>query len=119
MKHVLMQVLLQSSEAGQCGTTASCDASVPLSDISLSFSNPTVAAGEETGIEMSMLVTVPIAENQTIDVSLSGFSAPDYISDIQLDTAVFQTDSLFLTNDVPSMPPPSLIGCIRDNTADR
>ncbi len=92
---------------------------MPLSDISLSFSSETVAAGEETGIEMSMLVTVPIAENQTIDVSLSGFTAPDGISNIQLDTAVFFTDSLFLTNDVPSMPPPTVLGCIDDNIADR
>jgi hypothetical protein len=107
---------MPSSAAGQCGTTSSCDTSVPLSDISLAFSSST--AGEESGIEMSMLVTIPINENQTIDVGLPGFTAPDF-SGIQLDTAVFKQDPLFFTNIVSPMPPWTLLGCINDDLTTR
>jgi hypothetical protein len=114
-----MQVLISSSAAGQCGATATCDASVPVTDISLTFSNSTVLAGDEVGVTLSMLVTVPVAESQTIDIGLQGFTATNLQSDFAFDTASFEADPLFSVNELPLMPAWMLLGCIKDDLTGR
>ena len=112
------QVLLSSSAAGQCGATAMCDASVSISDVSLTFDSLTVVAGGKTGLKFSMVVAVPIQPDQTIDVGLPGFSTSGMI-DFSFDTMSFETDSAFLLNDVRSIPVWSKLGCIRDSATTR
>ena len=111
-------MLLSSSAAGQCGATAMCDASVSISDVSLTFDSSTVVVGEETGMQISMVVAMPIQPDQTIDVGLPGFTASNVV-DFSFDTTSFETDPAFLLNDVRSMPAWTLLGCIRDSTTTR
>ena len=67
---------------------------------------------------VSILVTVPILEDQTIDISLAGFTSSS-VDDFAFDTAVFQADPVFLLNDQPPMSSWTQLGCIRDNLAER
>ncbi len=112
------QVLLSSSAAGQCGATAMCDASVSISDVSLTFDSSTVVAGEETGMQISMVVAVPLQPNQTIDVGLPGFTASNMI-DFSFDATSFETDPAFSLNNVRSIPVWTKLGCIYDGAATR
>jgi hypothetical protein len=117
--HIHMQILLSSSAAGQCGSSATCDASVPITDMSLSFDNATLVAGDPTGISIDMLVTVPIQKNQTIDVVLSGFTTSGFLGDFSFDVTEFRKDSAFVLNSVPTVPGWTRLGCVSDKTSKR
>ncbi len=116
--YCLTQVFLQSSAAGQCGATALCDISVPIADISLEFDSSSLAAGEESGLEISMLVTVPITKSQTIDIGLPGFTAPDF-ADAEFDSTTLVADPLFSSNERPVIPALKPLGCIQDTLSKR
>ncbi len=115
---IYLQVLVPSSSAGQCGSTAICEASVPISDVTLTFEGSTVVAGEKTDMQMSMLVAVPILTNQTIDVALPGFTASG-VTSFSFDTTSVETDPAFVLNNARSIPAWSKLGCIRDVGARR
>jgi hypothetical protein len=95
-----------------------CDASVSINDVSLTFDSPTVVAGEQTGMQMSMLVAVPVQPEHTIDIALPGFTASD-LTDFSFDTTSFETDPAFLLNTVRSIPAWTKLGCIYDSATTR
>jgi hypothetical protein len=105
-------VLLPSSAAGQCGQTPTCEAVIPITEFSLSFDTLTPVAGDETDIEMSMLVSAPISEGQAINVLLPGFTASD-VTDFTFQMAETTADSVFLLNDLPSVSTYTSLGCIQ------
>jgi hypothetical protein len=107
------QVVLSSSSPGQCGATATstCNAAVPITDISVQFNNASVVAAGEVGMDIGMTTTVPIGINQTISIALSGFSSN--ITDIEFgDAAAFTQDYAFTLNTEAPRPTQVLLGCI-------
>jgi hypothetical protein len=100
-------------------TSPTCESSVPISDMSLSLDNTTLVAGDATGIQIEMLVNVPIQKNQTIDVVLAGFTASGLTSDFTFDVTEFEKDSEFVLNSAPSVPAWTRLGCVSDKSSGR
>ncbi len=112
-----MQVILSSSSAGQCGSVPVCEPFVPVTDMSLGFHSTAPDAGDEVGMDVEMLVAVPIPQTETIDIGLPGFTASN-LKEFEFESATFQTDPAFM-NDPPPVPAWKPLGCIHDSMLNR
>jgi hypothetical protein len=112
------QVALSSSSAGSCGSTPTCEPSVPVSDMSLTFHDAAPIAGEEVGMDLSMLVTAPMSESDALHISLQGFTSTVQ-TEFLFDSITFEADPSFAMVDTSSQLKWKHLGCITDSMSKR